>query len=110
MTALKCIFRYNSMGCAHMPFEPESIAHTLSADFTFNSFVHVIFVSFQSMWSTKGTITLITLFWSTVFMLHFNVFLQSVFACESFCTEMTLVCSMWIGRFRQYSLMEFSLM
>ena len=78
MTALKRIFRYNSMCCAHMSFEPERVANALPTDFTFRTFVDVILMRFQSMWSTKGTVTFIALFWSVFLMLHFDVFFQII--------------------------------
>ena len=78
MTALKRIFRHNSMSCAHMSFEPERVANALPTDFTFRTFVDVILMRFQSMWSTKGTVTFIALFWSVFLMLHFDVFFQII--------------------------------
>ena len=91
MTALKRIFRHNSMCGAHMSFEPERVANTLPTDFTFRTFVDVILMRFQSTWSTKGTVTLIALFWSVFFMLHFDVFFQISFHWEIFRTYIALV-------------------
>ena len=43
------------------------------------------------MWSTKGPVTLIALFWGVVFVLHFDVFFEVIAAGEGFTAYVALI-------------------